>query len=119
MVIEVYGVRDGDQLRIYALSSFLMVQSERIFFYFTRKDQAGALHWRPEWSVRLGKPAGSYQKGANGVYLRNFEKGRVLVNPTSKSVTWKVKGSFKDWATNAPATSLDMPPYSGALLLAN
>ncbi len=117
VVIEVYGNSDDDQIRLYALCSFLMVQTDKTFFYFTRKDQAGALHWRPEWSVTLGNPKGSYQKGSQGSYHREFEKGRVFVNPTNKNITLQVPGGFKD-LHNRAVTQVNLPAYSGAILTA-
>ncbi len=118
VVMEVYGDNDDDQIRIYALCSFLMVQNERTFFYFTKKDHAGALHWRPEWGVTLGKSKGTYKKIAQGAYQRDFENARVLVNPTGKSVSITVPGGYKN-LHKQPVSQVNLAPYSGSILTLN
>jgi len=119
MVIEAYGNRDDVQTRLYALCSFLLVQKSNTFFYFTRKDQAGALHWRPEWDVKLGKPLGPFQKLANGSYSRDFEKGKVLVNPLSTNAVVTGLSGYQNWVNGQQVNNLTLPPYSGALLTSN
>lgn len=118
VVMEVYGDNDDDQIRLYALCSFLMVQNERTYFYFTRKDHAGALHWRPEWGVTLGKAKGTYKKIAQGGYQRDFENARVLVNPTGQAMTVTVPAGYKN-LHKQPVTQVGLPPYSGAILTKN
>ncbi len=117
VIIEVYGDQDDEMIRLYALCSFLLVQSKDTYFYFTKKDEAGGLRWRPEWDVKLGKPLGFYQEMTNGAYSRNFEKGKVLVNPLNYSVVVSGLDSYRDWKSGQQVSNITLPPYSGALLV--
>ena len=119
VVMEAYGDRDDVQTRLYALCTFLLVQKSNTFFYFTRKDQAGALHWRPEWDVKLGKPLGPFQELANGTYSRDFENGKVLVNPLSTNAVVTGLSGYRNWQNGQLVNNLTLPPYSGALLTSN
>ncbi len=116
IIIEAYGDQDTEQVRLYALCSFLMVQNDHTFFYFTRKDQAGGLHWRPEWDTEIGKPLGLFNVLGNGVYERNFEKGKVLANPSNTTRVVSGLSSYNNWKGQA-VSSVTLPPYSGALLV--
>jgi hypothetical protein len=42
----------------------------------------------------LGYPKGQYQKLSNGVYTREFDNGRVLVNPQAKAITVKLDQKY-------------------------
>jgi len=119
VVIEVYGNQDDEVLRLYALATFLLVQNDRTYFYFTRKDEAGGLRWRPEWDTKIGKPLGAYQKLANQIHSRDFSNGKVLVNPNNKTISVPLSGQYKDWKGNRVGSSIKMPAYSGVLLLKN
>jgi len=119
VVIEVYCDRDDESIRLYALASFLLVQNENTYFYFTRKDQAGGMHWRPEWDAPLGSPLGSYKKTSSGIHYRDFSKGKVLVNPSNRTVTLQIPKSYKNWKGHSIGNSLSLPPFSGSLLLKN
>ena len=119
VVMEAYGDRDDVQTRLYALCSFLLIQKNNTFFYFTRKDQAGALHWRPEWDVKLGKPLGPYQELASGAYSRDFENGKVLVNPLTTNVVVSNLSAYSDWQSGQQVNNMTLTPYSGALLVTN
>ena len=119
VLIEVTGDRDDDHTRLYALCSFLLVQNDKTFFYFTKMSESGGLHWRPEWDTQLGQPLGSYQKLPNGIYSRDFSKGKVLVNPENKAISVQLPGQYKNWKGSRVGASLSMPAFSGALLLKN
>ncbi len=117
VIIEVYGNRDDEAIRLYALCSFLLVQNDWTYFYFTKKSDAGGLRWRPEWDTQLGQALGSYQKTSNGIHSREFSKGKVLVNPGNKAISVQLSGQYKDWKGNRIGSSVKMPAFSGILLL--
>ena len=117
VVIEVYGNEDDETLRLYALTTFLLVQNDHTYFYFTKKSDAGGLRWRPEWDAKIGHPLGDYQKLANQIHSRDFSNGKVLVNPSNKTISIPLSGQYKDWKGNRVGGSIKMPAYSGALLL--
>jgi len=118
VLIEVYGDRADEQTRLYALTSYLLIQNEKTYFSFTKMDEAGGNRWYPEWGVKLGKPRGNYQV-AGGAYSRDYDNGKVLVNPSNRSVTVSVSGSYKTWNGSGAGSSITLPAFSGALLVRN
>ncbi|MEP7126860.1 MAG: putative glycoside hydrolase [Byssovorax sp.] len=74
--------------RMYYLANYLLVRGNRSYLdYFA----AGPMEWYPEWGLELGAATSTGAKVddllKDGVYRRDFEKGIVLVNPTSSPVT--------------------------------
>jgi hypothetical protein len=53
---------------------------------------------------------------SGGVYQRSFTNGRVLVNPSSSTVTVNL-GKTMTTPTGTQVSSLTMAPYTGAVLL--
>jgi hypothetical protein len=118
VLVEVYGDRADEQTRLYALTSYLLIQNKKTYFSFTKMDEAGGNRWYPEWGVRLGKPRGTYQV-AGGAYSRDYDNGKVLVNPSNKSVAVPLTRSYKDWKGNQIGNVLNIPAFGGALLINN
>jgi hypothetical protein len=99
---------------------------------------SGPLEWYPEWGLDLGAAATTGQKVDDllqgGVYRRDFEKGVVLVNPSSSPVTVSLGATFQrvepqgggavDAAGTPPGsigttsvTSIDVPASGAEILL--
>jgi hypothetical protein len=71
--------------------------------------------WLPEYDYDLGNPTGAETRDSNGVHRRSFEKGLVLVNPTSSNQTVSFGGTYSgSGLTNA--TSATMPPKTALIL---
>jgi hypothetical protein len=51
--------------------------------------------WFPEYdtALKLGTPLGPYSAQANGLYVRRFQNGSVIVNPTTKTISDSVYGN--------------------------
>lgn len=69
--------------------------------------------WLPEYDYDLGAPTAAETRDGNGVHRRTFEKGLVLVNPTSSTQTVSFGGTYSgsgltnaSGATMAPKTAL-------------
>lgn len=73
--------------------------------------------WFPEYDYAIGEPAGNETADASGVHRRAYTNGLVVVNPTSKSVSVSLGGTYNgSGLTNA--TSATMAPNT-ALVLTN
>jgi len=70
--------------------------------------------WHPEYEIKLGAAKGKYYK-KDGVYQRDFEGGKVMVNPTLKDFIIKLEDEFKLWG-KGKVKEIDLPSYSGVLL---
>lgn len=104
-----------DELHKFALATFLLGNdgSSRFSFQYEEGDNPAAGH--PWWNTRLGAPTGGYTAKSNGVYQRNFERGRVLVNPTTNTVKVSLGATFTALG-GARVTSLTLAPHSGEVL---
>ena len=134
----------GDQERMFALGSYLLIKGNRTFLNI---DLDLEPEWWPEYDIPIGAPTHSagvsianLYDAVNQVYRRNFNNGFVLVNPTNPwdgsgiTATVNLGGSFRRAVTSGggtlPAngiptgslsyqtvTSVTLPPYSAAVLL--
>jgi hypothetical protein len=98
----------------YTLASFLLGNDgrSRFFFSYTPGDSTVDRPWN---DLALGGASGPYAK-TSGVYQRSFSAGRVLVNPTTASVTVALGGTFRTLEGEI-VTSVTLPPNSGKILL--
>jgi hypothetical protein len=97
----------------YALASWLLGNDGRAFFHFTYAN-GDATTPRTLNRLDLGTASGAYAK-ASGVYQRSFSAGKVLVNPTSSTVTVGLGGSYKT-LSGASVTSVTLGPNSAEIL---
>lgn len=91
--------------RMFCFTSFLLVKDDNTVFsfvdkkYFMGKNDPERVQYYPEYTIELGTPLetftslDSYLK--NGVYERNFENGKVLVNPGSSSKTITLDKTYR------------------------
>jgi hypothetical protein len=137
MILQNYLSESSDvATRLYYLGNYLLVKGHHTYLdYFA----SGPLEWYPEWAIDLGAPttptptlASSLLTG--GVYRRDFQKGSVLVNPSSSTVTVSLGGTYQDVVpsgggtldasgmasgslTMMPVTSVAVAPTSAAIVL--
>jgi hypothetical protein len=92
-----------------------------------------AILYYPEYEIDLGTPVGSFIE-RNGLYIRRFEKGMVLVNPSRDTKTYflntpcqqvipqgggpvKADGAWWGKLTYQPVSGkVALPPVTGMLL---
>jgi len=79
------------------------------FCYATTFD-----YWHPEYEIKLGAAQGEHYR-KDGVYQRDFERGKVMVNPTLKDFRVKLEDEFRLWGKER-VREVKLPAYSGALL---
>jgi len=119
MFIEVTGDATNIESRLFALSSFLLVQEDNTHFYF--RDSAPGnetnLLWYPEQDAPIGDPVGVYGTDwTQGNYFRIFTGGKVFVNGLNFPITVDTTG-YKNWDGTPVANPMTMPPFSGRILI--
>jgi hypothetical protein len=88
-----------DRWHKYALASFLLGTDGNAYFSFYANPagqnmaEAGTPHRFD--SVDVGSPVRAYAK-TGGLYRRDFSRGIALVNPTTKTVTAQLGGTYTD-----------------------
>jgi len=117
VLIQVYADNDSRAIRFYALCTFLLIQNEWTYFYYTSIKEAGSTRWRPEWSIDIGRPKGAYTH-RDGVYYREFEKGTVWVNPESHKKVVPLQDTFID-LSGKKVQELSLNSFSGTILFAS
>jgi len=84
LVSKKKGLTLDVQARMFVLSSYLLVSKDNVVLAMEDLDYDTLnVFYYPEYSIDFGEPLGEYFV-ENGVYIRDFEKGRVLVNPNSE-----------------------------------
>jgi hypothetical protein len=97
MILQNYLANADDvKKRLYYLGNYLLVKGKATYLdYFA----GGPLEWYPEWDLDLGSPLLTASTVddlmKNGVFRRDFQKGFVLVNPSSVAVDVALGGTFK------------------------
>lgn len=71
---------------------------------------------RPLFDVELGCPAES-RKQVAGVWTRKFDRGMVVVNPTTNKVQVELSRPYKDVYGNKLSDSIQLDRFSGKILL--
>ncbi|NOY99505.1 MAG: hypothetical protein GXP40_09970 [Chloroflexi bacterium] len=112
-LIQVSGSGGHRETRLYALASFLLLQTDKTYFYYAPNE--AAVHWYPEWEIEIGEPSGAYYR-AEGVYQRDFTQAKVLVNPGKQPVTVQLNGAYKTLDGEA-LTEVTLNGYTGTILL--
>lgn len=101
--------------RLYALSTFLLGNDGQSLFYFSGAKKDKALTDSPLYHLPIGKPTATYTHLSSGAYQRTFTGGKVLVNPTTKSITASLGASMKTSAGKT-TTTLTLAPHTGEIL---
>lgn len=126
VVFNVHGKVNDYQTMRFGLASAMM--NDGLYSYSVLDDSYRSIPWFDEFDVSLGKPLQGPQITANadGTFSREFEKGVVYVNPTSKAVTISPSVSLVRFlGKQAPAinngkvigSSFTLPARDGIVLL--
>jgi hypothetical protein len=103
-----------DSWRQFALASYLLASKNHSSFTFSDDPAADRTLDHPWHETVLGSPRGDYTL-TSGAYQRKFSKGRVLVNPTSSTVTVPLDTRYYTLSRER-VTTLTMAPHTGVLL---
>lgn len=107
----------------YIAASFLLGMGERHYLCFYAKVPGKPECYLPGeevlpafCNVSLGKPRGAYQQ-KDGVYQREFERGKVFVNPTAREARVHLSDRCKTAEGQAAVSPFVLPAHTGAILL--
>jgi hypothetical protein len=103
-----------DKWHRFALASFLLGNDGHSDFYFSYSASSDAAADNAMWHIALGRPLGTYAK-VGGAYLRDFVAGKVVVNPTTASVSIPLGGAYVDLGGHL-VTSITLAPHTGQIL---
>ena len=121
-----------DDFEAYGYASFLMAveKNSKIMFgipaYYFYTDQNIRKAWvHPRYFLPIGAPTetqtpeniGRYVPTGHVTYVRNFENGLVLVNPTDQADLFDFNTAYYDPDAERMITSLTMAPATGKILL--
>lgn len=112
-----------EELYRFITASFLLGTGKGHCFAYYAKVPGRPEDYRPGeevlpacGNVSLGEPRGAYQQ-KDGVYQREFERGRVFVNPTAREGRVHLSGRWKTAEGQAVVSPLVLPSRTGAILL--
>ncbi len=102
----------------YSLASFLLGYKPG-HAYFTFRSDHNLTTPSPWWDLNLGSPSGGYYRTSNGLYVRNFAKGKVVVNPSTGSHSLKLGARYVDLAgtIRAAGSSLGLAAHTAQILM--
>lgn len=75
------------------------------------------LWWFPEYDANLGLAKGDSQERGDGTWIREFENGVVVANPTSKESTIEFQDIYKDVTTGVESSHFVVPPKDGRIFV--
>jgi hypothetical protein len=101
----------------YSLASFLLGYKPG-HAYFTFRSDHNLSTPSPWWDLNLGSPSGGYYRLSNGLYVRNFDKGKVVVNPSTRSHSLKLGAKYVDLAgtIRTAGSSLGLAAHTAQIL---
>ena len=100
----------------YGKASFLLKWNGKggVYFWDTRDNHAHNV-WNVNWTMDIGSPVAAMHPVGSGAFQRNYSAGTVIVNPTKKTLTLRLDGTYTT-PTGASATSVTLAPTSAAIL---
>jgi hypothetical protein len=101
---------DDPDARLFVFSSYLLIQDDSV--WYANADTYQSFAHLPEMNLYLGLPLTTAQssiselKDPSGVYIRKFEKGIVIVNPTNNKIN--LSGKFPEYVIKVyPGTTIE------------
>jgi hypothetical protein len=80
IILVAQGDSDNKNRMLFGLASFLLINEGNAYFRYSNDEAYRKVWWYPEFELDLGQPLGPRYK-ENNVWRRDFEKGRVTVDP--------------------------------------
>ena len=111
-----------DRQSLYVFSSYLLAnQSPDFAFLFLCKFSGNRIYPSNTLArIRLGNPSAQYQELSSGLFVREYEKGFALVNPTKEQKGWQSELILKNaysTTTYPKNTNIVLPAHTGLVLL--
>lgn len=82
MILVSRGARSDSHRRNFAMASYLLVDRGNSYFRYSRQGDYDKVWLYDDYDIPLGNPVGTYYKSGSN-WVRNFENGRVSVNPSA------------------------------------
>lgn len=107
----------NDQVQ-WALANYLLVKNNASFVYICGEQEYGYLFLRPEYAAQVGSPVSAVYQD-QGLYMRNFTNGVVIVNPSSSNTyTVQLLGTgYKDLYGNSLGAQVTLSAHLGLILI--
>jgi len=110
---------------VWVMANFLLCRGPKSMLAITgfdtvhKKTMYQQFDYRPEMDVNIGEPLDAPYKDRSNAWVRAFQKGMVLVNPSSNdTVTVKLaKGKWKTLNGDLVSRKMVIPPASGVILM--
>jgi hypothetical protein len=122
--LQAYGTATDYAKVRYGLASAML---EDAWFVYLPSSGTLTSAWFDEYDAPIGTPAEAPPRApkSNGIYMRKFTNGIVLVNPRTVSATINVGSGYKRLkGTQSPSvnsgqaqTSVTLPPRSGLIMI--
>lgn len=110
---------NGERQNTFGLASMMLVADGKTSYSTANLNQTADEQWYPTYSAaqQLGDPAGKYAELPDGIYLRLFTNGLVIVNPTDTARSFTLSRALVNSATGRRVTSLSVAAESGYILV--
>jgi len=135
LVVKKSGLIDDYQARIFSVASYLLVSNENVVLSLSDWDNHTSLQYYPEFEISLGEPLGDFFMREDSLFIREFEQGTVIINPSASTTrTYNltadcykivpIDGGFVDASGNYDgylsyekiSGEIEIPPVSGLIL---
>jgi len=83
LVIKKPGLISDIQARIFSVASYLLISSPNVVLTLSDWSDVPSLQYYPEFDISLGYPIGDFTMREDSLFIREFEHGIALVNPSS------------------------------------
>lgn len=85
LVSKKAGITENIRVRMFIVASYLLVSNENVILSMAdlNRDELRTIQYYPEYDLNLGEPLGNYTVNKQGLFMRQFEKGMVIVNPSA------------------------------------
>jgi len=112
----VEALRDSDpQMLRFGLTTTLL--GDGYFGYDCANLGRGQWWWFPEFDAPLGYPKGPAQRGADGLWRREFDGGLVLVNGTIYDAVVELPRRYQDFSTKRIGTRFTLRTCDGRIFV--
>ena len=110
------GLTKDIQKRLFVVASYLLVSNPNLIFSMTDFDSIRELQYYPEYDVDLGDPLDEFFVNQDGLYIRQFQHGLVVVNPSETGTSSFIfEGSYQQVIPVAGGAIGENGVWDGAL----
>ncbi|MBV8153519.1 MAG: hypothetical protein JOY98_03815 [Candidatus Eremiobacteraeota bacterium] len=107
--------------RLWVVANYLLTRDDCTYVWMSGFTASGAQEYGtmwlyPEYDLRIGAPLGSMTAEGRG-WHRAYSNGLALVNPTTTSAAFALKGTYRDENGTRYSGRIVLPAASGEVLL--